>query len=141
MNDFFEQIFYEYPFLYNGDYTTALSKNSFFINLGLLMIVIPIVIMAVFYFINKYPYGKLWHWLIAWVVSGALVAIISYNLLNEELAVYILSPSEFPDAGGFVMNLVWANLVYSLVVGFIISFVYKQVPGPQSTLPFRINKK
>lgn len=141
MNDFFGQIFYEHNFLYHNVYSPELYGNNFYTKFGLLMVIIPLVVLAIFYFINKYPYCKWWHWLITLVVAGAIVAVISNNLLNEELAVYVLEPVKYTDVNGFINNLTFANLAYSLLVGFIISFVYKQVPGPQSTLPFCIKKK
>jgi hypothetical protein len=128
-------------FVYHGVYSLELFNNNFYTYFGLIMIIIPLVVMAVFYFINKNPYGKLWHWLIAWIIAGAIVTIVSYNMLREELAVYVLDPENYPDVSGFVMNLSLTSLAYSMVVGFAISLLYKQVPGPQSTLPFRIKKK
>ncbi|MGK0446402.1 MAG: MFS superfamily sulfate permease-like transporter [Polaribacter sp.] len=139
MNAFFEQIFYQYNFLYNSDLTLKLSKVGFFTTLGLLMFIIPLVVLALFYFLNKYPFGKWWHWIITWLVAGFIVGVISRNLLNYELAEYVLNGDK--KVSGFINNLSIANFIYSLAVGFIISFVYKQVPGPQSTLPFCIKKK
>jgi MFS superfamily sulfate permease-like transporter len=143
MNDFFEQIFYEHGFLNHNTYTRILyqDNNPFYTKFGLLMLIIPLAVMAIFYFINKYPFGKWWHWLITWIVAGTLVFFISKNMLNAELAVYVLDPDKYPEVSGFVMDLSLINLVYALVVGFAISFIYKQVPGPQSTLPFCIKKK
>ncbi|MFT4684945.1 MAG: MFS superfamily sulfate permease-like transporter [Psychroserpens sp.] len=139
MNDFFEQIFYQNEWLYDAKFTTILGKAGFFTTLGLLMFIIPLVVLALFYFLNKYPYGKWWHWIITWLVAGFIVGVISRNLLNYELAEYVLSGDK--KVSGFISNLSIANFIYSLAVGFIISFVYKQVPGPQSTLPFCIKKK
>jgi hypothetical protein len=141
MNDFFGQIFYEHGFLYHNVYSPKLWGNNFYTKFGLLMIIIPLVIMAIFYFINKYPFGKWWHWIITWGAAGAVVFFVSQNMLNEELVTFVLSPGKYPDVNGFVMDLSLINLAYSLVAGFVISFVYKQVPGPQSTLPFCIKKK
>jgi MFS superfamily sulfate permease-like transporter len=141
MNDFFGQLFYEHGFLYHNVYSRELFSNNFYTKFGLLMLIIPLVVMVIFYFINKYPYGKWWHWLLTWIVAGVIVAGISRNLLNEELAVYVLEPVSYPDVSGFVIDLSLINLTYSMLVGFIISFVYKQIPGPQSTLPFSLKKK
>lgn len=141
MNDFFGQIFYEHGFLYHNVYSRELYDNNFYTKFGILMLIIPLVVMAIFYFINKYPFCKWWYWLITWVAAGTIVFFVAQNLLNEELVTYVLQPAKYPEVNGFVMNLSLINLVYALVVGFIVSFIYKQVPGPQSTLPFCIKKK
>lgn len=141
MNDFFGQVFYEHGFLYHNVYSPELYDNNFYTKFGLLMFIIPLVVMAIFYFINKYPYGKWWHWFITWIISGAIATSVSYNMLNEELVTYVLQPVKYPDVSGFVTDLSLINLTYVMVVGFAISFIYKQVPGPHSTLPFCIKKK
>ena len=97
--------------------------------------------MVLFYFVNKYPYGKWWHWLIVWIVASAIVLLVSSNMLNENLAMYVLSPGNYPDVNDFVTNLALLNMGYSLLVGFVVSKIFQQFPFPQSTLPFCLKKK
>ena len=140
MNNFFGQI-YEVGDFYHNVYSPELYSIDFYTNFGLLMLLVPTALMSLFYFANKHPYGKWWHWLIVWLVSGATVLLVSSNMLNENLAMYVLDEENYPDVNDFVLYLALLNMGYSLLVGFVISKVFQQFPLPQSTLPFCLKKK
>lgn len=142
INDFFAY-FYEIKPLFQNVYSVKLWEMGIYSKLGYLLIGIPLVLTAVFYLLWKYPFAKLWHWLIWWLIAGTFVSLFSYQIIaaQQQFAIYLNDPSQFPDCRSFVNKIVIANGFYSLIIGFLYSLVLKRIPKPQSHLPFTIKRK
>jgi len=140
INDFFAN-FFEIGKLYNTIFSGELLNNGVYAKLGYLMLGIPLLMMVAFYILWKYPFGKVYHWVLWWILGGVLVSIFSYQILGAELAQYLYDPTNYPECNSFVNNIVIVNGFYGLASGFIFSMILKQFPKPQSALPFIIKRK
>ena len=77
MNDIFAPL-YEL-LLYNESFPLIfdhLFNNGGYVLFAFYMATVPLLGMVIFYFIWRYPYGKIWHWLV-WVGFLALFGIAS----------------------------------------------------------------
>lgn len=147
-SDWFATIYDRWFNIFNPDFQSPvfqyLLDSGFYIMIGLIFLVVPLALMAIFYILWKYPYGKWWHWLIWYVIvtlvvfgwtfgyanqfindSNAQEMIICYNV--QECADYI---KELP------MKYAKANIILSLIVGFLGSLILKQFSKVQTHLPF-----
>lgn len=135
MNDFFASI-YEF-FVYTQTYSMNLYENGTYLGLFLSMLLPALIIMAVFYFLIKHPFCSWVHWLILIGVAILFTGVLTYNILAENLAVYILSPVDYPDINSFITSFILYNVLLSIGTGIVFTFMFKQAPFPQRNVPFR----
>lgn len=106
--------------------------------MGLILIFIPLILLLIFYFLWKYPYGRLWHWLVLISIAAIFAAGITYGTTRLTLVDYILSSDQ--DVANFAQNLVikysFLNGFLSLLVSFLWSLLLKQFSKIQMHLPF-----
>jgi len=134
---------------YNEEFSLIfnhLYENGGYDKFGFTMVLVPMVIVALFYFALKYPYVKKWHWGLMILTSSIVVFGFTMNFANIE----ILSPQndELMEAlsdqeSGFQnfaetlpIKYSMLNAVLSLVVGFLASLVAKLFSKCQMHLPF-----
>ena len=134
MNDLFASL-YEY-LEYHNVYSIQLLNDGFYFPYGITAIFTPIALLAIFYFLIKYPYCRWWHWGLIVVALLVLVGILSYNLLSKELAQYIFQPDIFPDAQSFMHSMLYINILYGFISSMLITLLYKQFPLPQKNIPW-----
>lgn len=134
MNDFFASIYEN--LVYNQVYSMDLFTNGSYLSVFLSMILPSVTSMAVFYFLIKYPYCRWFHWLIFLATSVLVTGIVTYNILAENLAVYILTPDQYPDVNAFISTFIVYNLVLSVISGIVFTLIFKQAPLPQRNVPF-----
>ena len=75
MNEFFGTIYDTVFGIFANKYFLIfqhLYENGGYVKFGLSFILIPLVCWILFYYLWKYPYGKLWHWLV-WLVITVLI--------------------------------------------------------------------
>lgn len=140
LNDAFAAI-YENKFfgIWEARYQPIFSKlfdESGYTSMGLIFIFIPIVLMALFYFLWKYPYGKYWHWLI-WLSICTIVVIAStVGFANSFLAVYLTDPETTDFTSSVITRYAIINAVLGIIVAFLISLLFRQLSKIQKHLPF-----
>jgi len=104
--------------------------------LGLIFLFIPIIGMALFYFLWQYPYARLWHWLVWLAVLTLLVIIGTTGYANSFLAEFLTNPDTEEFTGGLVGRYAAINAVLGLITGILISLVFKMMSRIQKHLPF-----
>jgi preprotein translocase subunit Sss1 len=113
--------------LYNeGGYTT----------LGLMFLLIPAAMMALFYFVWRYPYARLWHWLVWLGVITLVVVASTTGYANSFLAEFLTNPETEEFTSGVVSRYAGINAVLGIITGFIISLGFKMISKIQKHLPF-----
>jgi hypothetical protein len=103
------------------------------------------VCWILFYYLWKYPYGKLWHWLVWMALTVLIVFGTTYGIANTEI---LGSDNQalneaIADAGtgyaGYAASLplkyALANSLLALIIGFIYSLIMKQFSKIQIHLP------
>ena len=88
MNEFFGTIYDTLFGIFNNLYFLIfqhLYDNGGYVKLGLSFILIPLVCWLLFYYLWKYPYGKLWHWLVWMAVTVLIVFGATYGIANTEI--------------------------------------------------------
>lgn len=135
--------------IFNNDYFLVfqhLFDNGGYIKLGLSFILIPLIFWILFYYLWKYPYAKIWHWLIWLAVSIIMVLGITYAVANSEIFNsdnQVLNEAIADESNGYKSYVSSLPLKYALVnsllaaiLGFIYSLFLKQFSKIQIHLPF-----
>ena len=134
--------------IYNPDFHSPVFQyfydSGFYIRLGALFILIPLVLMAVFYFLWKYPYGKWWHWLIWFILSILVVLGLTFGyanqFINDSNATEMLMCYDVQECASYInalpMEYAVANIFLGVLVGLIVSILFKQWSKVQAHLPF-----
>lgn len=149
MNDLFANIYEVILGVFHRDFWLifqVLFEDGGYNFLGATFILIPLFLFAIFYFLWKYPYGKLWHWLV-WLFVIFLVASfvswgISYNEIflsnNQSLNDALADPESGYEHYAKTLPLKYAlyNGLLSVVLGFLFSLILKQFSKIQIHLPF-----
>ena len=114
--------------------------------MGLLLLLGPFICWFSFYLFWKYPYGKLWHWMLWLIITIIIVSACTYGLSNteifassnQELINALSDPtSGYEDfASSLPMSYAMFNGVLALLLGFIYSLIFKQFSKVQIHLPF-----
>lgn len=121
------------------------DTSNVYILLFLSGFLLPLLLWGIFYFLVKYPYAKIYHWL--FVILFILVAVfgISYSLVNTTI---IGSTSEEfnnllasePDAENVANSLPiyfgLLNVLYAFISSLCYCFVLKRYSKIQMHLPF-----
>jgi hypothetical protein len=148
LSDWFGFIYDRVFNIYNVNFQTPVFQyffdSGFYVKLGLIFIFIPLVLMAIFYFFWKYPYGKWLHWLIWYVVTILVVlgGTFGYanqfiNASNAQEMITCYNVHECAEyIKGLPMEYAKTNAFLGLIVGFIGSLILKQFSKVQTHLPF-----
>ncbi|HOX75638.1 MAG TPA: hypothetical protein PLB27_13045, partial [Bacteroidales bacterium] len=123
-----------------------LYDNGGYTRMGLTFLLIPLAGWIIFYFLWKYPYSKLWHWLVWTAVMVLVVALVTNGIanseifnsgnqtLNELLADTETGYAEY--ARSLPMKYVLANSLLALILSFLYSLLLKQFSRIHVHLPF-----
>lgn len=135
--------------LYNPTYDkifTTLFYDGGYLKFVLAWLLIPLGCWFLFYYIWRYPYGKLWHWLVMLVVTVLLVFGITWGLANSEIFASsnqdLIDAIADPESGyeNFAQTLpikyAMKNSILAVIITFIYSFLMKQFSKIQPHLPF-----
>lgn len=149
MKDIFAPIYETWFHLYDKDFRwifDTLYNNGGYIKLGLSFILIPLILWLFFYYVWKYPYGKLWHWFIWLLVIILIVAGVSWGIANSEIfasnSQKLIDLLADPESGyeefakTLPLKYALANSILTLGISFIYSLILKQFSKIQIHLPF-----
>lgn len=149
MKELFGSIYDSLFGIFNNDFFLVfqhLYDNGGYIKLGLSFILIPLVFWILFYYLWRYPYARIWHWLLWLIISVLTVTGITYTIaaaeifnstnqaLNEAIADestrYEQYVSSLPGKYASV------NTLLAAITGFLYSLLLKQFSKIQIHLPF-----
>jgi hypothetical protein len=146
MREFFASIYEN--IVYEGAFN-LIYKQMFldqgYIYIGLLFLLIPLVVLAAFYFERWFPYMKWWHWGIAVLVSsilvfGSTVAVFNIKILatsNPDLANALANPNsgylEHAKSLRYLYGVI--NVGLALICSLIYSAALKRFSKLHSHLP------
>ncbi len=149
-SDWFATIYDRVFNIFNNDFQEPVFQyffdSGFYIALGVIFTLVPLALMAIFYFWWKYPYGKWWHWLIWCAITTLLVLGGTFGYANHFIigsdAQEMITCYNVPECSDYIKGLpieyAKANAFLALIVGFIGSLILKQFKFSkvQTHLPF-----
>lgn len=109
--------FYTDPFsnvLYEGGYTY----------LGLSFILIPLIIMAIFYYVWNPIFGRWYHWLLMIGLAFLLTLGAAYGIVSGELVEYYGDP-DYSTVDYYTWNIIFLTAGYSILTAIIWSFIIR----------------
>ena len=149
MNDLFATIYETWFQLYDSQFRLifdTLYKDGGYVMFGLSFILIPLILWLLFYYVWKYPYGKLRHWLVWLLITVLIVAGSTYGIANNEIfvsdnqaliaALADLESGYEQFAKTLPLNYALFNGILTIGIGFIYSLILKQFSKIQIHLPF-----
>lgn len=147
LSDFFGYVYDSIFNIYDANISNVFNYffgSGFYVIMGTIFVLIPAILMAVFYFLWKNPYGRWFHWLITLTITVIVVAISTYGYAN-----YFINYSNAQDmlncyadetCQSLIKDLPFdyaiANLVSSAVISIVLSVIFKQFSKLQAHLPF-----
>lgn len=118
---------------------SAMFEYGVYNKMGYSFMGITLLIFIGFYFLYKNPYAKFFpDWILTLVISGTLCAAVTFFIVREGLAEYLLDND--PEVVDFANKMVWSytfiNFVLSLFFGIIASYGLRRFSKVQPHLPF-----
>ncbi|MCZ4319182.1 hypothetical protein O4H26_09280 [Aequorivita viscosa] len=127
--------------IFNVNYSIVFQnfyQSGGYNQMGFLLFGISLVSLLLFYFLWKYPYGTLTHWIIYIVIIALIIGGSTFGAVRLVLANSLVNPE--PQLADFTNLLVikysLLNAFLSLLVSFIYSLLLKQFSKVQMHLPF-----
>lgn len=149
MNDFFARIYESWCQLYDSASPFVLLFDAFFegkayLQMGLAVLLLPLLLWALFYFFWQSPYGKIGHWILWLFVVAGVVGVVTYSLANNVIQTSgdidlanELSNEEFQNYfTNLLLKYAFVNAGISFIVSLIYSLIIKQKSKMQIHLPF-----
>ena len=149
MSEFFGTIYDGIFRIYHESYHQIfqhLFDNGGYFKMGLTFLLIPLAGWLLFYYLWKYPYGKIWHWLIWLAVIVIIVFITTHGIavneifasdnqaLNELIADTDTGYGAYADS--LPVKYALANSLLALILSLLYSLVLKQFSKVHIHLPF-----
>jgi len=104
--------------------------------MGCFLIFIPLGMLSMFYFLWRYPYGRVWHWLIWIFVIGLVTGGSTYGFCHIRLSEYLATPETEEYVSSLVFRYALANTIYATVLGALHSLWMSRFSKIQMHLPF-----
>lgn len=124
MNDFFAYL-YEMIAYFDG-FSNFMYDNGFYVSVGFCMLLIPIVMLTVYYYVvNSRRFNRWWHWLLLVLFICAINFIIGFVIpYNGVLDVYGTDIIDFPVIS-CCLGFSFVNVLLCFVVSFVWSMMVK----------------
>lgn len=148
MKDLFAPIYETWFGLYNQNYDlifTTLYNDGGYVKFGLIFTLIPLILWLLFYYVWKYPYGRIWHWLVWLLITFIIVFGLTWGLANSEIFASsnqglidaLADPTSGYEVYGSSLPIKYAliNGSLSIIVSIIYSLIMKQFSKIQIHLP------
>lgn len=125
MNDFFAN-WYELLAYFNGFSDDIYHQQSLYITIGLCMTLIPVGVLALYYYaINSVSVSKWWHWLLLVVFLCAINFVIAYSTSYNELSYLYEQQNKLMPYGTEFVSFALVNVLWTFVVSFVWSMIIK----------------
>ena len=86
---------------------------------GWLIILIPIFVMLLFYKAFDLVNGKVWHWLIAFVIALFFVFLANWGIATKELETFISDPDNNTNIDSFIIEYGFFTMIISIIPSLI----------------------
>ena len=126
---------------FNNDYAIVfqtLYENGGYNDMGLILIIIPVLFLLLFYLIWKYPYATIVHWFLYISLIALIVGGSTYGAVRLDVADYLVDtdPEVVDFTNSLVLKYTLLNIILALVISFLYSLILKLISKVQMHLPF-----
>lgn len=126
---------------FNNDYAIVfqtLYENGGYNDMGLILIIIPVIFLLLFYLIWKYPYATIVHWFLYISLIALIVGGSTYGAVRLDVADYLVDtdPEVVDFTNSLVLKYTLLNIILALVISFLYSLILKLISKVQMHLPF-----
>ena len=105
--------------------------------MGLVLLFIPLVVLLLFYFLWKYPYGTKVHWFLTILVIALFVAGGTYGATRSALESSLTSTENIADfASLLAIKYSALNGALAVIISFLYSLGLRPISKVQMHLPF-----
>ena len=124
LNLFFAN-WYELLAYFEG-FSDDLYNQNLYLHLGLYMVLIPVSVLALYYYVvNSVRFNKWWHWLVLVIILALINFGLAYRTTFIELSyLYEQQNSELPYSSEFI-SFSLINLIWTFIVAFVWSIIIK----------------
>lgn len=111
---------------YFDGFSDDLYNQNLYVTIGLCMVLIPVGVMALYYYaVNSVNLSKWWHWILLVVILSAINFGISYSTTYNELSyLYEQQNKTLPYTTEF-FSFSLINSLWTFVVSFVWSMIIK----------------
>ena len=127
MNNFFAN-WYELLGFFEG-FSDDMFDNSLYFPIGLCMVLIPIVLLTMYYYVlNSVKFSKWWHWLLLVVIICVINFCIAFGISYRNISDLYMDQNTAPSyaLGTCCFSFSMINVLWSFVVSFVWSMIIKR---------------
>ena len=123
------------PVLFYGNTQFILQTFSGYVISGLIAILIPVIIMILFYKVFDFVHGKLWHWIVTSTISLLTVLIVNIVVTRNQLIDFVIDETNNPNVGSFIFEYSFYIMVIS-IIPLILTILFKYSSKNNKYNPF-----
>lgn len=139
MKDFVANIFELWGFFYFGDFSKYMYKANLYGEVGLCVVLIPLVVFFIYYKPLDHIYlAKTKIWAAILVVVSLLTALIAWNISDTGISEY-LRLQKIQKHNIIPADYLWFSLIvfaYTAIISFVLSFFFKFGAKRVRRIPF-----
>lgn len=135
MNDIFASILEFGGLFYLGQFSDDLYNNSFYTGIGLVALLVPLLLMFIFYKTANSGRNKVGHWLLALFSSSVLTSLICTIMADSQLK-GVYDGGDLPWGWSELIGFFLCALVVTLIFGFLYSLGLKYINSNTRKCPF-----
>ena len=102
---------------------------------GWLILFIPLLVMLLFYKVFDFVNGKIWHWLIAFVIALFAVFFANWGIATHELEPFIINPKNNPNINSFIFEYSFYTAIIS-IIPTLLGILWKLISTNNKYNPF-----
>lgn len=102
---------------------------------GWAILFIPLLIMFLFYKVFDFVNGKVWHWLIAFVIALFAVFFANWGIATKELESFVIDPENNPNIDSFILEYSFYTMIISIIPA-LIGILWKLISTNNKYNPF-----
>lgn len=103
------------PFLFYGEEGFEAHAFSGYIISGWLSILVPLLIMFLFYKMFDLVHGKLWHWILTFGISLITVLVANIFITRDQLVNFVIDPTNNPHVESFIFEYSFYIMIISII--------------------------
>lgn len=139
MKDLIANIFELWGAFYMGDFSKYMYKADLYGEVGLVVLVIPLLVFFVYYKpLDHIKTAKLFIWSLLLVITSLLVSLIVYNISDSGIADYLMKhkikQTRIEDMDYFWFSVI--TFIYSALLSFGFSCIFKNGADRTRRIPF-----
>lgn len=135
MNDIFSSILEFGGLFYLGQFSDDLYNNSLYTGMGLVSLLIPLLILFLYYKTANSGRNSWYHWFLALLCSSVLTSLICTFMADNQLK-GVYDGGDLPWGWSELMGFFFCVFIVTSIFGFIYSLALKYINPNTRKCPF-----